>query len=220
MTAPEYTDGQPFQPWLPTYEQVLIDWYDPTTQKYLYGFPALEIDAQQFPIISARKDEIAMRFYERYATRMLNQETMKRWQLRLQNRFDEVAPEYERAFRLYDRYKTEMEDDMLEGYKMESKGSAQNSGKDTNKNKVNNRNIDTPDKAINHDKNYADSLSETEAENEMNYGLKSDTSGETKYTRTGGYIIENLNKSIYEYRDIDTEFVKSFENNFLNILWS
>lgn len=202
-----------FEPWLPTYADIIHRFPD-------HGFPGLEIDAEQFPIISSRRAEIEMRFYERYASRMVNQETLSRWQLRLQNRFDEVAPEFERAFRLYDKYKNEIENDMIEGYKMESSHSSENSGTDNVKNNVKNRRIDTPDTALNHDDNYADSLEETDGDNTTTYGMKNTTGSNAEYKRTGALILQNINRSIYDYRDIDTEFVRAFENNFLNIFWS
>ncbi len=201
------------EPWLPTYADVIAKYPG-------YGFPGLEIDAERFPILTERRAEIEMRFYERYAARKVNHETLARWQLRLQNRFDEVAPEMERAFRLYRDYKDRMDSDMVDGYKQTRRSVASGMNVDMSKSKTRDRNIDTPDSALNADPNYADSLRDGDSEG-SNVGRSATSgAGEIQHTKTGAVIITNINASIYEYRDIDTEFVKAFENNFLNIFWS
>lgn len=216
MTGPEYSESQPFEPWLPTYEQVVYRYRNPSTNYPKYGWWGLEISPEKYPIIWSRRMEINDRFFERYAMRRLNQETILRWQLRLQNRFDEVAPEFERAFMLYEKYREQMDEDVFDGYKMVHDNNQTNSGSDININHVNRSDIDTPDKAINHDKNYADRVSDTNTVNTLEHGLKTNSKGTTDYQRTG-VILQNINASISSYRDIDTEFVKCFENNFLNI---
>ena len=216
MIGPEYTERQPFEPWLPTYETVIFRYRNPSTNYPKYGWWGLDIDPEKYPIIWSRRKELNDRFFERYAMRRVNQETLLRWQLRLQNRFDEVAAEFERAFMLYDKYREKMDNDVIDGYTMSHDNNQINSGADKNTNHVNTSNIDTPDKAINHNKDYADRVSDTNAVNTVEHGLKTNSKGTTDYQRTG-VILQNINASIYSYRDIDTEFVKCFENNFLNI---
>lgn len=209
----EYLEKNPFEPWIPTYADII--------HKYEgYGFPGLSIDAAKFPQIVSRRAEIELRFYQRYATRRLNKETLTTWQVRLQNRFDEVAPEFERAFRLYAEYAEQMDSDMLSGYKHVSDTESKNSGDDTTESESEGKNIDTPDSRINENPDYADSLTKDKTKNKVTYGSKNEGKATITHTVTGAVIIENLNKAIADYKDIDTEFVKAFENNFLNLFWS
>lgn len=94
------------------------------------GFSCLDVPAS-LANVTARLPELNQRFLERYASRMINSETVERWQVRLQNRFDEVADRYERAYELYARYETQMLDDMLEGWERDLVRDEDTSGTDT-----------------------------------------------------------------------------------------
>lgn len=198
-----WRDLEAFEPWTPRLVDVMKQFPD-------WGFGALEFDREQNPLTAARWDTLKERFFERYALRRVNQETLARWQLRLQNRLDEIIGEFERAYRLYHDYAAEMDKNVIDGARTESHGVGETSATD----KSETRAIDTPDKAINHDKNYADRLTESDA----HHGEKNTSVGLTIHKKTGS-VVMNVNTSIDGYRDIDTEFIKCFENNFLNILW-
>lgn len=131
--------------------------------------------------INKRWAILTQRFNQRYYNRMLGHETMEVWQNRLQNRFDQVAARYERAYELYDRYETDFTDDVFEGEKEtitevnQASGSDSNtqSGTDTLAYSGTQANTqsgtdtvshsssewDTPDTAINADASYADKRS-------------------------------------------------------------
>ena len=159
--------------------------------------------------------ELKIRFDERYANRMLNSETLERWQVRLQNRFDEKVHVYERAYKLYQQYEQDMLDDVVQGEKITVTGTTQQGGSDTST--VEARNIDTPDEVINADDNYASSLSKNQGTTQ--YGRKDTVDSTTTRIVTGQALVEGINNAIYSWRDLDTEFVKEFENNFLNVYW-
>ena len=54
---------------------------------------------------------------------------------------------------------------------------------------------------------------------ETNYGRTDTTDVTVDRTLTGMRIVDSINNSTANWLDIDTEFVKDFENLFLNILW-
>ena len=170
-------------------------------------------------------------FNERYALRMINRETLETWQMGLQSKFDTIAYRYERAFALYAENAEEMEN-VLEKKVTTRSATSTNSGsdtttygrKDTFAGTV--KNIDTPDTAINANANYADSLTKNDNSNQasgtdtLTHGLVntiSDTVPETKEPKGG--IVEATNRSMDAWRDLTAEFVKEFENNFLNVFW-
>jgi len=182
--------------WLPTLGDVLNKQSDPDAPSIYHkvGWDALEVPAD-CPNVSVRMDILKVRFDERYFNRRLNSETLERWQSRLQNKFDEVVYRYDRAYSIYESKNDSMLNDLEDGSITTTKATA--TGK----------NINTPDSVVNADDNYADSVNKSEAD------------GETKVIVTGTGLIKSINDTIYEWKDLDTEFIKQFENNFLNILW-
>ncbi len=182
--------------WIPTLGDILDKRSDPDAHPIYrkVGWDALEVPSD-CPNVSARMDVLKVRFDERYLNRMLNAETLERWQVRLQNRFDEVVRRYDRAYSIYEAKNDSMLNDLEEGSMTTTKATSTG------------RSIDTPDSIINADDDYADRLNRSQAD------------GETKVVITGTGLVRSINDTIYEWRDLDTEFVKEFEDNFLNIFW-
>lgn len=198
--------------WIPTLGDVLIRQNDPASTEYWnrVGWQNLSVP-DDCARVQNRMDTLATRFNERYFNRMLNSETLERWQVRLQNRFDEVVRRYERAYELYETYKEDMLEDVLEGELRTVDNTTTQGGSDTSEN----RNIDTPDEVVNQNENYASSLSK----GKVNYGRIETVNGTERRTVTGSALIDNINNSIYDWRDLDTEFVGEFENLFMNVFW-
>ena len=241
------------EPWLPEYvdlEKRRIDG-DPDYQNV--GFSALVFPGETAaPRLNEHRAKLEERFFERYANRRISAETLPRWQLRLQNRLDEIADRYERAYQIYMDYAADMDDDILEGWRDTASGSdtknyngsdsVEYSGSEdltrsgtekvTDKGKV----TDTPDAVINDQQNYADSVESGESETTFqnrkdtrSFQNRKDTrsfqnrNDRTDYGKvitrviTGNTVLDNVNYSINHWMDIDTLFVKEFENLFLNI---
>lgn len=182
-----------------------------------FGFDQLVIPENCTHVLE-RMEQLTMRFNERYAFRMLNYGTMEKWQIRLQNKMDEVVDKYDRAYALYAEHAEGIMDDIKTGVKRTVDGQNQASGADTNTRGSVTRNIDTPDSRVNASDDYADSYSKNDGTSTTQYGRK-DVNKVTEVTEATGILLENINKTINAYRDIDTEFIKEFENNFLNVLW-
>ena len=201
--------------WLPTYLDVQMLY--PT-----FGWQSLVVD-DDCPTVNSRMAILQTRFEERYANRMISSETLQRWQVRLQNRFDEVVRRYERAYGLYSRYQEDMDADVLPGetYTETEHIASDNTqgGSDTSSSKT--RNVDTPDSVINANSDYADSLSDSSGT--VTYGRTDKGASDRNLTRTrtltGQDLMLNINGSIDGWRDLDTAFVSEFENLFLNLWW-
>ena len=202
-----YDFGDAELPWIPKLidvENFKVNSEDPAYWQR-FGWEALEVP-QDCSYVIQRMTTLKTRFDERYANRMLNSETMERWQVRLQNRFDEVVRRYDRMYELYQRYDSDMKDDIISGEKTVT---------DSSSGFV--RNIDTPDEKVNADTGYAGSRTNSNATN--TYGRKDTLNSTVTHTMTGKGVVDSINDSVMSWKDIDTEFVKEFENLFMNVLW-
>ena len=211
-----YDFGDAELPWIPKLidvENFKVNSDDPDYWQR-FGWETLEVPGD-CTFVSGRMDALKVRFDERYANRMLNSETMERWQVRLQNRFDEVVQRYNRMYELYQRYDQDMKEDILSGDKTVTTSKSQAGGSDTSTGTG--RNIDTPDENVNNITGYAGSRTDSKATN--TYGRTDSFDSTVTRTVTGKGVVDSVNDSVMSWRDIDTEFVKEFENLFLNVLW-
>lgn len=211
-----YDFGDAELPWIPKLidvENFKVNSDDPEYWQR-FGWETLEVP-QDCSYVIQRMDKLKTRFDERYANRMLNSETMERWQVRLQNRFDEVVQRYNRMYELYQRYDQDMKEDILSGDKTVTTSKSQAGGSDTSTGTG--RNIDTPDENVNNITGYAGSRTDSKATN--TYGRTDSFDSTVTRTMTGKGVVDSINDSVMSWKDIDTEFVKEFENLFLNVLW-
>lgn len=220
--------------WLPSLYDILYKARYGTPEERAYygkfGLSQVEIPADCVRLAEAMPRAVEM-FNERFALRMINKETLETWQIGIQSKFDTIAYRYERALALYADNAEEMSN-VLEKKTTERDATSTNSGsdsttygrKDTFAGMV--RNVDTPDSRINASDDYADSLVKNDNSNTasgtdtLTHGLKNtikDTVTETREPEGG--IVQATNRSIDEWRDIVAEFVREFENNFLNVFW-
>lgn len=197
-----------YAPWLPTLQDIEVRKDDVEMGEYYkkFGWDQLTVP-DDCPIIAGRMSNLKILFDQKYAFRMINSETLEQWQIRLQARFDRYARIYERAYTLYAKYDQELIDDMLGGEirVIDRSASGSESG-DV-------RNVNTPDAATNADDRYADSRSKSSG---------SSTSSENiidKLIKTGEGLIDNINSGFRKFIDIDQDFIRQFEDSFLNIFW-
>ena len=211
-----YEFGDAELPWLPKLcdvENFKVNSDDPAYWQR-FGWEALEVPGE-CTFVRERMDALKTRFDQQYFDRKLNSETMEVWQVRLQRRFDEVVRRYDRMYELYDRYDQDMKEDIISGDKTVTESTAQAGGSDTSEGTG--RNIDTPDEQVNSTEGYAGSRSDSKATN--TYGRTDTLNSTVTHTMTGKGVVDSINDSVMSWRDIDTEFVKEFENNFLNVFW-
>lgn len=224
----DFTFSDAELPWLPELgdvEYFKVNSDDPEYWKK-FGWEQLEVPSD-CPKVNESMTRLKVRFDNRYFSRMLNSETMERWQVRLQNRFDEVVHTYERAYILYETYHDQFIEDVLEGSVREvtDTGSSSSTGSGTDDRNMNGtvRNVDTPDEKVNDVSGYAGSRSSSDSIDKHTISNQASDDYTKKLTErstiTGSSLLVNVNNSIKGYQDVDTEFIKEFENLFLNILW-
>ena len=199
-----------FYPWIPTLQDLEVrkEDSDPTLAKYYkkFGWEQLVVP-DDCPHVVSRMPDLKVLFDERYAFRMINSETLEQWQIRLQSRFDRYVHIYERAYVLYETYQQEMIDDM-------KGGETRTIGRTIDGSESGDvRNINTPDSAINANDNYADNRSKSSGTS------KTVESVSDVLVKTGEGIIDSINSGFRKYIDIDQDFIRQFEDSFLNLFW-
>jgi len=238
-----YTDEE--EPWIPEYVYVLQQKALDNPDYTPYGFDQLEIPTD-CTVVVERLDWLITRFNERYYYRRLNAETMDRWQILLQDKMDSIVRRYNRAYGIYTDNATLIAK-VTDGYVVtDSKagtsgnshveslaGTLSETDTDSKTSNVLQKNIDTPDEAFNDANDYASRIQKVDGSDAGSTIKEGATSGNNTITdsattsenntsemvNTGKKVMDNANANIDDYRDIDTQFIKEFENNFLNVLW-
>ena len=188
--------SEAFAPWLPTLQDIEVRKNDADVGDYYrrFGWENLVVP-DDCPHVSFRMPYLKPLFEQKYGFRMVNQETLERWQIKLQAKFDEIVHIYERAYVLYEKYGQEMLDDMLGGEKI------------TRSTKGDSQQINTPDYTTNESEDYADNRSRSKID-------------ETISTiRTGDGLVDSVNAGYQRWVDIDQALIAEFENNFLNVFF-
>ena len=206
-----------FYPWLPTLQDIEArkDHFTDEGRYYeKFGWEQLEVPAD-CPHVSSRMGDLKVLFDERYAFRMINSETLEQWQIRLQSRFDRYVHIYERAYVLYETYQQDMLDDMKGGEARTITRSGSEIGSGSESGDV--RNINTPDSRVNANDDYADSRSKSSGSSSSNVTTSESISD--VLIKTGEGIIDNINSGFRKYVDIDQDFIRQFEDSFLNLFW-
>lgn len=208
--------------WIPRYVDILTKKQEGDPDYADIGFTELDFDSS-LELLNARLETLNQRFEERYAFRRISAETLERWQVRLQNKSDEIAKRYEYAYGLMLQYESELAEDAVDGWKetetvdddlsgtdsLALTGTDINeaSGIDSTSDDATGRTIDTPDAAANAAANYADSREDSERDVQTTYGRKD--------TRT----LNRENATTYgKKRDITREIVHAITGNTLEKL--
>ena len=207
--------------WIPTLNEVeyMKTHGSPEEQAYYsqFGWEQLEVPPDCDRVLD-RMNTLKIRFDERYGGRMLGQETMERWQIRLQNKFDEVVYKWDRAYELYATNKQSMLVNIIDGRIVSNDTSSDINIIDDTVNTSKNKVIDTPDSAINDNSDYADVVYDNNASRRNTGSRKNKTTSNSK-EEVMGNLIDKVNSTALKWMDIDTMFIKEFENNFLNIFY-
>ena len=148
----------------------------------------------------------------------MGQETMERWQIRLQNKFDEVVYKWDRAYELYANNQQSMLVNIIDGRIVSNDTSSDIDITDDTVNTSKNKVIDTPDTAINDNSDYADVVYHNDGRRTNTGSRKNRTTNNSK-EEVMGNLIDKVNSTALKWMDIDTMFIKEFENNFLNIFY-
>ena len=184
------------------------------------GLNGIIWNADLYPNLYKHKDRLVDRFNRKYAFREIGAETVTRWMHLLQNRYDEVAPKFDHAYKMYDDESLNL-DNLTLGYvrnilyENASSGSSQASGTS----EANSKFRDTPT-------NGASVINNPTTENQDN-GSSSSTgsdsrtgSGNSKetYDYHDDHTLIEVNKLIDKFKSLDEDFINRFNEMFIGIM--
>lgn len=186
-----------------------------------FGWENIEVDATKYPRLASHMADLKVMFDERYAFRMIGQETLERWQMRLQYRFDALAERIEMAYTAFDMYQDQLLADLLPGKTTKTEGSNTASGTDTTIDEGSSvsKFSDTPDNAINESDEYANSVTKDTRGNTRNltHGRKDTIDMVVTENITGKELLNQINEFVTSYTQVDEYFVSKFNNLFLGV---
>lgn len=183
-----------------------------------FGLSHVVLPASADTYLPAIWDRVCTRVNERYWKRYLACETLEEWQVLLQTMTDELAPRYERAFRMYAANSEASEADILatmrtdygDGLTDEHTQTAKGTSKTTVR--------DTPDGVINDTSNYAGTVTEGSTDAGT---TKSTRKGTVTVTQTGSDgVLGRVNENLRLWRDLETDLVKEYANAFMVFIWA
>ena len=184
-----------------------------------FGLSRVVLPSSASTYLPAIWDRVCTRVNERYWKRYLAGETLEEWQVLLQTMTDELAPRYERAFRMYAANSEASEADILatmrtdygaDGLTDEHTQTAKGTSKTTVR--------DTPDGQINDTSDYAGTVTDGETDAGT---TKSTRKGTVTVTQTGSDgVLGRVNENIRLWRDLETDLVKEYANAFMSFIWA
>ena len=188
----------------------LLQEEDPTA-----GLNQCDWDSVKYPNLVKHKTTLIGRFNEEYAFRELGQETTLRWQLFVNARFNEVAEKYEHAYKVLS---SDRLDELGTGYTVtDNLDREMNSKMDsTDKFDGNSKFKDTPISGT-----INNPTTEQIDDNLTTYGSTgNDTQKDSRVTtkvQHDDVIMKELNWLADQYKVLNNEFIKEFDNMFIQI---
>lgn len=183
---------------------------DPTA-----GLEQCDWDETLYPNLVKHKSVLIGRFNETYAFREIGQETPLRWQLFVNARFNEVAEKYDHAYKVLS---SDRLDELGTGYTVTDEFERTTGSKmdSTDKFEGNSQFKDTPiSGSINNP------TTEQNDDNLTTYGsVGSGTQKDTRTTKKEQHddvIMKELNWLADQYKVLNNDFIKEFENMFIQI---
>ena len=220
------------------------------------GINGIHWNGTLYPNLYRHKDRLVERFNEKYQFREIGAETVSRWMALLQDRFDDLAPRFDHAYKLYDDEAinldalglgyvkriiysetvdgetTNEESEELSG--SDSRSSTTNRSQDST---ANSKFRDTPtdgNSTINNptteqvdvtgvDEETTDSQTGSnsrERSGNSSGSLNQDTEGEREetYDYHDEHTMEEVNKLIDRFKNLDNDFVNQFNQMFIGII--
>lgn len=199
-------------PWMPKLIDILYKAKhgDADEQAYYskFGLEAAVWDSR-YVNLASHKNDIIVLFNEKYSDRMINRETLEKWQVRLQTVLDVISMRYDRAYGMYA---------LVDGSVKQKETVTYNNVKDQMGGSDHSRNTvtDTPDAILNENDKYADTVNKGQTD----YGRTSTRSGSitTEHDPEGG-TVDLVNRSIEAFRNITADFVQEFDKLFMHVYW-
>lgn len=179
------------------------------------GLESCDWNETLYPFLCQHKEILINRFKENYMFREIGQETPVRWQLFVKARFNEIAEKYNHSYKVFTENNV---DEIGIGYKITDTLDRATTSKMDSTNK-----FDSTDKFK--DTPIAGSIGNPTTEENSNsntvYGSTgNDTQNDTRTTEKVTHddvLIKELNYLSDYFKTINNEFIKEFENQFMQI---
>lgn len=186
------------------------------------GVNGVEWHGTLYPYLYSNKERLIYRFNQKYHFREIGCETVSRWMWQLQDRFDSIADKYDHAYKLYSLEADDKKliDDLGIGYTRTlhyqngGTGNSSNSSSATGNSKFR----DTPtssDSTINNPTTEnvdTSSSSGSSSSSRQNQGDSTE-----KYEYNDEHKLEEINKMIEKYKQLDEDFINEFAQMFIGI---
>ena len=179
------------------------------------GLAQCDWDETKYPYLVKYKTTLIGRFNEEYAFRELGQETTLRWQLFVNARFNEIAEKYDHAYKVLS---SDRLDELGTGYTVTDALTRKMTSKmdSTDKFEGNGKFKDTPISGT-----INNPTTEQIDDNLTTYGSTgSDTQDDSRTTKKEQHddiIMKELNWLADQYKVLNNEFIKEFDNMFIQI---
>lgn len=184
------------------------------------GLNGIRWNAELYPHLYKHKDRLIQRFDSKYGLREIGAETVHRWMYLLQNRFDEIAPKYDHAYKLYEDETINL-DNLTLGYVRKILYSSKGTGESTTESQEsgNSKFRDTPtsgDSTINNP--TTENVDTTSSKGNSKSNRNSGGNSSETYDYHDEHVMLEVNKLIDEYKILDEEFINLFNEMFIGIL--
>ena len=184
------------------------------------GLMSIDWQTSSYPHLAVHKTDIIQVFNTHYAFREIGSETVMRWHMQLQDRFNQIAPKFDHAFELYDDDEIKLNNLGLGyvksiTYANRSNGSSSGSSNSTGNSKFK----DTPTSGTSTINNPTSEQIDTGSGTASN-NSNSNGSGESteKYDYHDEHVMQEVNRLIDDYKSLVNDFVKEFNQNFIGII--
>ncbi|MFT0899724.1 hypothetical protein [Candidatus Methanoprimaticola sp. MG2] len=168
--------------------------------------------------LNTHKDELITRFNKEYALREIGAETEHRWQMILQNRLDEVSEHYDHMYKVFAENNV---DELGTGYTTtdEFQRDTESSMDSTNERNADSKYKDTPSNSTSTINNPTEQTVNNSDETYSSTGTGKQTDKRTTTKKLhDDVMVRELNYLVDNYKSIDNEFIKEFENCFIGIM--
>lgn len=168
--------------------------------------------------LNKHKDKLIARFNKEYALREIGAETEYRWQMILQNRLDEVSEHYDHMYKVFAENNV---DELGTGYTTtdEFTRETESSMDSTNERQADSKYKDTPSNNASTLNNPTEQTVDDSNETYSSTGTGKQTDSRTTTKKLhDDTMIRELNYLVDNYKSIDNEFIKEFENCFIGIM--
>lgn len=184
------------------------------------GINGINWHPELYPNLNEHKARLVERFNLNYAIREVSREDINQWMMLLQNRYDEIADRFNHAYKLYDDDEIHL-DNITLGYVREilygnqSSGNSSSSGSSSSTSKFR----DTPtsgNSTINNP--TTENLDTASSSNEGESSRRASGNSKETYDYHDKHVMEEVNKIIDKYRQLDSEFTREFNEMFIGIM--